>query len=68
MNFVKEAALKMASLSIYKGILNRTVPAAFYRLLWAADSTEQEFLTAWGNFFAVLCERGYSESLSLIHI
>ena len=33
----REAAMKMASLSIYKGILNRTVPQALYRLLWAGD-------------------------------
>lgn len=64
MNEMKRAAMKMASLSIYKGILNRTVPKAFYRLLWSCDKTEQEFLTAWGNFFAVLCERGCSESLA----
>lgn len=60
----------MASLSVYKGILKRTVPSAFYRLLWAAgtcgdtDGGIQEFLTAWGDFFEVLCERGYSESLA----
>ena len=54
--------MKMASLSIYRGILNRTVPAAFYRLLRAEG--EEEFLKAWGNFFAVLCERGLSESFA----
>ncbi len=62
MNKMKQAAMKMASLSVYKGILNRTVPKAFYRLLWAEN--EQEFLTSWGNLFAVLCERGFSESLA----
>ena len=64
MNRIKEAALKMASLSVYKGILRRTVPAAFYRLLWAAEGTAQEFLHAWGDFFAVLCERGCSENFA----
>ena len=62
MNQMKQAAMKLASLSVYKGILNRTVPKAFYRLLWA--QTEREFLNSWGDFFAVLCERGCSESLS----
>lgn len=62
MNQMKQAAMKMASLSVYKGILNRTVPKALYRLLWA--ETEREFLNSWGDFFAVLCERGYSESLA----
>lgn len=62
MNQMKQAAMEMASLSVYKGILNRTVPKAFYRLLWA--ETKQEFLNCWGSFFAVLCERGCSESLA----
>ena len=66
--------MKMASLSIYKGILNRTVPKAFYRLLRSGarcaasfraskDPLEEEleFLEAWGDFFAVLCQRGFSE-------
>lgn len=68
MNKCKEAALKIASLSVYKGILKRTVPAAFYRLLWATVNSGnggiENFLASWGDFFAVLCERGYSESLS----
>ena len=64
MNKMKQAAMEMASLSIYKGILNRTVPKALYQLLWSADKSEQEFLNAWGDFFSVLCERGCSESLA----
>lgn len=64
MDEMKRAAVKMASLSIYKGILNRTVPKAFYRLLWSAGRSEEEFLNAWGDFFAVLCERGCSENLA----
>ena len=64
MNKMKQVAMEMASLSVYKGILNRTVPKAFYQLLWSADKSEQEFLNSWGNFFAVLCERGCSEDLA----
>ena len=57
--------MEMASLSVYKGILNRTVPKAFYRLLWEAEGGSLEsFLNAWGDFFAVLCMRGYSENLA----
>ena len=62
MNKRKEAALKMASLSVYRGILKRTVPGALYQLLQAEK--EEDFLQAWGRFFAVLCERGYSEDLA----
>ena len=58
---VKEAACAMASLSVYRGILKRTVPKALFRLLWAED--EKAFLQAWGSFLAVLCERGFSDNL-----
>ncbi len=64
MNKIKEASLKMASLSIYKGILNRTVPKAFYELLRSADGPAEQFLNAWGEFFRVLCERGFGESFA----
>ncbi len=56
---MKRAAEAMASLSIYRSILNRTVPSALYRLLWADD--RETFLRAWGDFFAALCERESSE-------
>ena len=62
MNQRKQAAEAAASLSIYRGILNRTVPHAFYRLLWA--DTREGFLQAWGHFFAVLCERECSENFA----
>ena len=72
MHTIQEAAMGMASLSIYKGILDRTVPGAFYRLLkagckCAASGKEKHrlaFLEAWGSFFAVLCRRGFSDSFA----
>ena len=57
-----EAAMKMASLSIYKGITKRTVPGALYRLLWAEGA--EAFLRAWGELFAALCERGCADNLT----
>ncbi|WOC32748.1 MULTISPECIES: ATP-binding protein [Caproicibacterium] len=62
MNQMRQAAEEMASLSIYRGILQRTVPKALYRLLWAKD--RETFLRAWGDFFAALCERECSESFA----
>lgn len=64
MNSTKEAALLMSSLSIYKGILNRTVPKAYFELLCASDKSVFEFTQAWGNFFSLLCDRGYADSLA----
>ncbi len=62
MNHRTRAAEAMASLSIYRGILNRTVAKALYDLLWAKD--RESFLRAWGRFFAALCERGCSENFA----
>ena len=62
MNKAKEAAMLMSSLSVYRGILKRTVPAAFHELLCAIDRSLEIFLKAWGNFVGVLSERGYADS------
>lgn len=64
MNEMQEAALLLSSLSIYKGILKRTAPRAFYELLCCYDKTPMEFAHAWGNFYSLLCDRGYSENLA----
>lgn len=64
MDTIRQKALALASLSIYRGILRRAVPAALYRLLWSAGHSEQEFLNAWGAFFSALCERGGSENFA----
>lgn len=63
MSVLKNAAWMMNSLSIYRGILNRTVPKAFFTLLKAYDAPPVEFTKAWGDFFSLLCERGYSDNL-----
>ena len=64
MNSTKEAALLMSSLSIYKGIHNRSVPKAYYELMCSVNKPVYEFSKAWGNFFALLCDRGYADNLS----
>ena len=64
MTVADKAALEFSSLSIYKGILNRTVPGAFYRLLCSYEAHPLEFARAWGEFFSLLCYRGYSENLA----
>lgn len=63
MTKTEEYALKIRSLSIYKGILNRSVPKAFLRLLESSDSKPYDFLSAWGDFFALLCEKGCQDNL-----
>ncbi len=64
MNVTKEAALLMSSLSIYKDIMNRTVPKAYFELLKSLDKPVFEFTKAWGSFFALLCDRNCADSLA----
>ncbi|MBQ9673704.1 MAG: ATP-binding protein [Ruminococcus sp.] len=63
MNKTNKAALLLNSLSIYKGVLNRSVPNALFRLVCSIDSTPEVFLNAYGDFYKLLCERECSEKL-----
>lgn len=58
MEKIREISLKLASLSVYRGILEGGVPGAFAGLLRAADGSEEEFAGAWGSFFAELSRAG----------
>lgn len=63
-SLAKEASLLMSSLSIYRGILNRTVPKAFFKLLCSLDKEPIEFAGAWGEFFQVLSDRGFASNFA----
>lgn len=63
-SLAREATLLMSSLSIYRGILNRTVPKAFFKLLCSLDKEPIEFAGAWGEFFQVLSDRGFASNFA----
>ena len=64
MNPTKEAALLMSSLSIFRGITERTVIKAYYELLCSVDKPVFQFAQAWGSFFSLLCERECTEDFA----
>ncbi len=64
MNRVDEVKLNLSALSVFRGILNRSVPKAFFRLLRALDQSPEEFLSCYGEFYSLICERGCSDSLA----
>ena len=64
MNSTKEAALMMSSLSVYRGIRERTVIRAYCELLCSIDRPVFEFARAWGEFFSLLCERECTEDFA----
>ena len=51
MNRVDEVKLNLSALSVFRGILNRSVPKAFFRLLCALDKSPEEFLSCYGEFY-----------------
>ncbi len=64
MNSVTAAKLNLSALSVFRGILRRSVPKAFYELLMSLDEKPEVFLEKYGSFYALLCERGVSGKLS----
>lgn len=64
MNEPRTVQLKLSALSVFRGIMRRSVPQAFYRLLCALDSAPADFLRAYGAFFALLSERGCTGRLA----
>ena len=62
MDSVRTVRLLMSSLSVYRGVNDRSASKAFYRLLCAEDASPDEFVSAWGAFYSLLAERGYTEN------
>lgn len=64
MNNVIKARLMLSSLSVFRGILDRSVPKAFFELLSALETAPEEFLSAYGKFYSLISERGCSDRLA----
>lgn len=64
MNATKEAALLMSSLSIYRGVMDRTIVKAFFHLISSVSKPVYEFTAAWGNFFSALCDKNCTDNFS----
>lgn len=64
MNNVTTAKLRLSALSVFRGILGRSVPKAFYQLLCGLDKCPEEFLRLYGAFYSLICERGCSQNLA----
>lgn len=64
MNNVTKTRLMLSSLSVFRGIMKRSVPKAYYNLLLSLDKQPDEFLRAYGEFYSLVSERGCSDKLS----
>ncbi|MCH5299539.1 MAG: ATP-binding protein [Ruminococcus sp.] len=54
------AYLTLSSLSVFRGILNRSVLKSYLNLLSKSQAEPDEFLSAYGEFYSLLCERNVS--------
>lgn len=64
MNNVEKTRLMLSSLSVFRGIMGRSVPKAYYKLLLSLDKQPDEFLNAYGEFYSLISERGCSDKLA----
>lgn len=64
MNNVTKTRLMLSSLSVFRGIMKRSVPKSYYKLLLSLDSKPDEFLRAYGEFYSLVSERGCSDRLA----
>ena len=64
MNNVNKCKMLLSSLSVFRGIMNRSVPNAFYELLLSLDKKPEEFLGAYGKLCSMLCERGCADKFA----
>ena len=64
MNDVIKSKLDLSALSVFRGVLSRSVPGAFYELLCALYEPPEAFLRRYGEFFALISERGFADKLA----
>lgn len=64
MNNVNRTKLLLSSLSVFRGIMKRSVVKAYYKLLLSLDSEPDEFLNAYGDFYSLISERDFSNRLA----
>ncbi len=64
MNNVTKVRYSLSSLSVFRGILNRSVPKAFLELLNSLEKAPEDFLSTYGKFYSLVSERGCSDKLA----
>ena len=63
MTITEKYALLLSSLSVYRGVLQHSVPGAYHRLLCAHSANPHDFVKAWGRFFSLLCDKGAADDV-----
>ena len=64
MTKIYKTLLLMNSLTVYRGILERSVIKSYMKLLSRADKPAEEFLSAYGEFYSTLSDRDITDNLA----
>ena len=64
MTKIYKTLLLMNSLTVYRGILERSVIKSYMKLLSRADKPAEEFLSAYGEFYSALSDRDITDNLA----
>lgn len=60
----KRIFMLLSSLSVYRGILNRSVMKGYINILKNLEENPTLFLNSYGEFYSLLCQRGVSHNLA----
>ncbi len=63
MTITEKYALLLSSLSVYRGVLQHSVPKAYHRLLCAHSADPHDFVKAWSGYFSLLCDKGAADDV-----
>ena len=64
MTKTEKVYLMLSSLSVYRNILNRSVVKGYLEMLKSFQETPDKFLSSYGEFYHLLCERGVAHRLA----
>ncbi len=64
MNRIHDILLGLNSLSVFRGILNRSVIKSYIKLISSLSSAPENFLNSYGEFFSLLAERNITDNLA----
>lgn len=64
MKKTEKVYLLLKSLSVYRNIHNRSVVKGYIEMLKSFNETPDKFLSAYGEFYHLLCERGVANKLA----
>lgn len=64
MNKIHDIMLGLSSLSVYRGVLKRSVIKSYIKLISSLNLAPEQFLSSYGEFFNLLAKRNIADNLA----